>query len=55
VCRACYIHPAILDAYLAGVLPARGAAPVRPRGLSADERRLLGFLHQSSGLTAASD
>ncbi|EHK64438.1 DNA topoisomerase IB [Achromobacter arsenitoxydans] len=44
VCRACYVHPAILDAYLAGTLPARTAAPASPRGLSADERRLLAFL-----------
>lgn len=55
VCRACYIHPAILDAYLAGRLPGRGAAPAAPRGLNADERRLLGFLRQSSELAAASD
>lgn len=45
VCRACYVHPAILDAYLAGELPPRAAAPPGPRGLNADERRLLAFLH----------
>lgn len=48
VCRACYIHPAILEAYLIGSLPARGAAPAGPRGLSADERRLLGFLRHAA-------
>src|SRR5690606_23787945 len=48
VCRACYIHPAVLDAYLAGRLPAHGSAPPGPRGLNADERRLLGFLRQAS-------
>ncbi|KRA01661.1 DNA topoisomerase IB [Achromobacter sp. Root565] len=45
VCRACYVHPAIMEAYLTGTLPARKAAPAGPRGLSADERRLLAFLH----------
>ncbi|MDX3904271.1 MAG: DNA topoisomerase IB [Pigmentiphaga sp.] len=43
VCRTCYIHPAIVEAYLEGSLPqvwpARG-----PRGLVAAERRLLAFL-----------
>ncbi|KRC79238.1 Eukaryotic DNA topoisomerase I, catalytic core [compost metagenome] len=48
VCRACYVHPAILDAYFAGTLPPRGAAPAGPRGLNADERRLLAFLHQQA-------
>ncbi len=47
VCRACYVHPSIIDTYLAGQLPARGAAPAGPRGLSADERRLLAFLKQA--------
>ncbi|OZI60755.1 DNA topoisomerase IB [Bordetella genomosp. 11] len=44
VCRKCYIHPRVVDAYLAGELPARAAAPAAPRGLDADERRLLHFL-----------
>ncbi|GAA0504899.1 DNA topoisomerase IB [Pigmentiphaga daeguensis] len=43
VCRACYIHPAIIDAYLRGELPATWPAS-GPRGLSAAERRLLAFL-----------
>ncbi|ANN72303.1 DNA topoisomerase IB [Bordetella bronchialis] len=44
VCRQCYIHPRVLEAYLAGELPPRLAAPASPRGLDADERRLLHFL-----------
>lgn len=44
VCRACYVHPSIIDTYLSGQLPPHGAAPAGPRGLSADERRLLAFL-----------
>ncbi|AZW30926.1 eukaryotic DNA topoisomerase I, catalytic core [Bordetella bronchiseptica GA96-01] len=44
VCRACYIHPGIVQAYLDGALPAGGAAPAGPRGLAADERRLLAFV-----------
>ncbi|WP_313621660.1 DNA topoisomerase IB [Achromobacter sp.] len=48
VCRACYVHPAILESYLSGTLPARTAAPAGPRGLDADERRLLAFLQQRS-------
>jgi DNA topoisomerase-1 len=43
VCRACYIHPRILESYLLGDLPARGKQG-GPRGLNADERRLLAFL-----------
>lgn len=43
VCRACYIHPKVIDAYLAGELPLRIAA-TGPRGLQADERRLFQFL-----------
>jgi DNA topoisomerase-1 len=44
VCRQCYIHPRIIESYLAGELPPRTAAPAVPRGLDADERRLLQFL-----------
>ena len=43
VCRACYIHPALIDAALAGELPAAAPAP-GPCGLRAAERRLLAFL-----------
>jgi DNA topoisomerase-1 len=44
VCRRCYIHPRIIDDYLAGTLPSAPAAPAAPRGLDADERRLLALL-----------
>lgn len=44
VCRSCYIHPAVMDAYLAGSLAADARAPDTPRGLAAEERRLLAFL-----------
>lgn len=52
VCRACCVHPAIMEAYLTGSLPARRAAPAGPRGLSADERRLLAFLHEQAAADA---
>jgi DNA topoisomerase-1 len=42
VCRRCYVHPAVLEAYCAGRLP-EGAAPVRRR-LRQEEARLLAFL-----------
>jgi DNA topoisomerase-1 len=44
VCRQCYIHPKIIDDYLAGTLPPLSSAPPSPRGLDAEERRLLHFL-----------
>lgn len=46
VCRRSYIHPRILQAYWAGELPSCAAAPHAPRGLLADERRLLAFLRE---------
>lgn len=47
VCRECYIHPALMQAYLDGKLPQR--KPIRtPAGLSADERRFLAFLENIS-------
>ncbi|MBB1593041.1 DNA topoisomerase IB [Achromobacter sp. UMC46] len=52
VCRACYVHPAVLQAYLAGTLPPKARAPVAPRGLDADERRLLAFLRALPGAPA---
>lgn len=45
VCRACYIHPAIIEHYLVGTLPAKTAAPPSPKGLDASERRLHAFLN----------
>lgn len=48
ICRKCYIHPAVMDAYLGGTLP-----PLRsyskPSGLHADERRFLHFLQSLKG------
>jgi DNA topoisomerase-1 len=46
VCRDCYIHPAIISAYLDGHLPDRKSYP-GPAGLNADERRFLAFLFQA--------
>lgn len=43
VCRACYIHPRVLEAYEAGELPVRTPCAT-PAGLTADERRLVRFL-----------
>ena len=43
VCRKCYIHPAVIEAWMAGDLPVRCSA-TGPRGLNADERRLYSFL-----------
>jgi len=54
VCRASYVHPAVLQTFADGTLPARwrSATPVRAQRLSADERRLLGFLRSiESGRT----
>src|SRR5690606_33940884 len=50
VCRSCYVHPAIIDAYMSGELPERRPCG-GPKGLRADERRLLAFLagHQAGG------
>jgi DNA topoisomerase-1 len=39
VCRACYIHPAVIEAYAAGTLPPKGRNP---------ERTLLGFLDDAA-------
>ncbi|PLC51090.1 DNA topoisomerase [Pollutimonas subterranea] len=43
VCRECYIHPAVIEAYLEDRLPPKQAAST-PRGLNADERRFFAFL-----------
>ncbi|WP_454674192.1 DNA topoisomerase IB [Achromobacter pestifer] len=51
VCRACYVHPSVLEAYLAGALPPKSRAPDSPRGLAADERRLLAFLRELPAAT----
>ena len=46
VCRASYIHPRVIDSYETGALASRWArvCPRGPRGLVADERRLLALL-----------
>lgn len=48
ICRRCYVHPAVLDAYLAGRAVARVAeVGARTRlGLRADERAVLAFLRR---------
>ncbi|CAD6530619.1 hypothetical protein LMG27952_02458 [Paraburkholderia hiiakae] len=43
VCRKCYIHPAVIDAFEAGAL-GRALPPARRRGLKADEAALVVFL-----------
>lgn len=52
VCRACYIHPAVIERYLDGTLAAAldgpdGARPPKVRGLSAAESAVLAFLERS--------
>jgi DNA topoisomerase-1 len=44
VCRACYIHPAVLEAYADGTLAPRLASRRKIRGLSADECAVLALL-----------
>jgi DNA topoisomerase-1 len=46
VCRTSYMHPIVVDRYVDGTLPELwpSAAPTAPRGLDADERRLLALL-----------
>ena len=46
MCRASYIHPAVLQSYADGSFVERWEAAAVPRilDLTADERRLLGFL-----------
>jgi DNA topoisomerase-1 len=43
VCRKCYIHPAIIDAFLAGTMVTASANGHR-RGLASDERAVLSML-----------
>lgn len=44
VCRKCYVHPSVVAAGLREEILERAAAPPRPSGLTAAERRLLDFL-----------
>lgn len=46
VCRKCYVHPAVIDAFLAGEPDAAGAGPARAH-LRADEARLLRLLEKA--------
>ena len=50
VCRRCYVHPAIIDAYLDGALPralhGRGRRPARVAGLSSFEAAVLALLQR---------
>jgi DNA topoisomerase-1 len=46
ICRASYVHPALLEAYAAGELT--GPARRRLSGLDRDESRLLRFLRERS-------
>jgi DNA topoisomerase-1 len=51
VCRACYVHPAVLESYRDGSLFDRMLAPPpsRPSGLRASERRMLAVLREATG------
>jgi DNA topoisomerase-1 len=52
VCRRCYVHPAVIDAYLDGSLASRlrpGPRAGPRRGLSAEESRVLGLLGTRGG------
>jgi DNA topoisomerase I len=59
VCRNCYIHPAVMDAYLGGVtvdlLPAKGKRSPRGAGsrLRAEERAVLAFLKKQLNKTVS--
>lgn len=49
VCRKCYIHPTVMDAFIDGSFAEtleRAAQRQPPRGLSADEAVVLGFLEE---------
>jgi DNA topoisomerase-1 len=44
VCRTCYIHPAVLEAYADNTLVTRMSHPRKLRGLDAEEARVLALL-----------
>jgi len=46
VCRKCYVHPAVVEAFLAGTLDASAGAASGPRGLDSEERALLRLLER---------
>jgi DNA topoisomerase-1 len=47
ICRRCYVHPAVLEAYLSGAPDPVGRASGRRRGLAADETRVLAILERA--------
>src|SRR2546428_913533 len=51
ICRRCYVHPAVVEAYLTGTLPralgSKRAGDVPHGGLSRDERAVLALLERS--------
>src|SRR5207245_164931 len=51
VCRKCYVHPAVIEAYLDGSLPAglRRSGGAAPKGLRDEEAAVLAFLQGLSG------
>jgi DNA topoisomerase-1 len=46
VCRKCYIHPTIIDAFVGGTTLRTVTSPANRRGLDADEVRVLAMLSQ---------
>lgn len=46
ICRKCYVHPAILEAYIEARLPSVVAGPAPLRGLPPEEKAVLGLLRQ---------
>jgi DNA topoisomerase-1 len=50
VCRRAYVHPTVLDTYTAGDLADvwKQPAATRPRGLIAEERKLLALLDRGA-------
>ncbi len=50
VCRKCYIHPAVVDGYLAGKLACHCDVVIKPKAkLRADEAYLLSYLTLVAG------
>ena len=50
VCRKCYVHPAVVDAFLRGTLVLRATGRRRGAGLSPAERSVLALLRKAPGL-----
>ena len=44
ICRKCYVHPRVLESYLAGKLASKAAAARRVSGLSGIECRILAVI-----------